>query len=98
MISALLAFAVPAVLAHFGAGAAITGIFGAVGGRLATRAITGGAAAGIKALLQHIHQGKPVTDEQRAWLNDNAEALYLVPKLQPGADQIPPIWDTPKAP
>ena len=96
--SALLTFAIGAVLSHWGVGAALTSVLGAAGGKLAAQAITGGAAAGVKRLLQRIHDGHPVTDEQRVWLSQNAEELYLVPKLQPGADDaknVPDIWDTP---
>ncbi len=97
LFSAILSFAVPAVLAHLGVGTALTGVLGAAGAKLATQAVTGGVAAGVKQLLQHIHEGKPITAQQQAWVQQNSQELYIVPKLQPGTpkEDGPVVWDTP---
>lgn len=94
-LSLLLSFAVPAVLAHFGVGAAVTGVLGATAGKVATRAIGGVAAKGVKQLLQHIYDGGQVSEQQRDWVKANAEALYVAPKQTPG-DPGPAVWELPR--
>lgn len=98
MVAALLAFALPAVLSHFGVGLlapVLANVMGAGAATAAAKVVASGAAKGVRDLLAHVAAGHDVTPEQRTWLQANRQELQIDPKFVPGQDG-PPVWGNPK--